>query len=333
MNRQTRRLGFTLIELLVVIAIVGVLVALLVPAVQRVRETASRVQCQNNLKQISLAIHNYEAVHRSLPGLGATPQRQYSVFARVLPYVEQENVRGLIVQDQDLFFFAGVSTLNPAQAPAARTELKLFLCPSDGQPPIFTSYNSATFAGANYCVNTGSGDVTRNYSDLRFPTDGLFWNSSAVRITDIRDGTSNTLLLSESLLGLGSDTTGTAPTDARRLAANLSTVAKSLPTGGTNPPLSESLCASATKWSGFRSIAWIWGQLPQTGFNAARPPNSRLPHCTSNAQGFFHASSMHAGGVNVALADGSVHFVADSIQPPTWRALATRAGGEVPGEY
>lgn len=328
------RRAFTLIELLVVIAILAVLIGLLLPAVQKVREAAARLTCQNNLHQLGLALHNYESANGTLPGLGVTPQRQYSVFARILPHVEQENLRNLIVQDQDLFFFSGVSTLNPVQAAAARTQVKLFLCPSDPQPPIFTNYNSATFAGSSYCVNTGSGDVTRNYSDLRFPTDGLFWNNSGVRITDISDGTSSTLMLSESLLGLGSDTVGAAaPTHPRRQAANLSTVARSLPTGGTNPPLSESLCASATKWSGFRSIAWIWGQLPQTGFNAARPPNSPLPHCTSNAQGFFHASSLHSGGVNVALADGSVRFVRDSVQLSVWRGMATRASGEVVGDF
>src|SRR5262249_61124324 len=107
-----------------------------------------------------LAIHNYDGANGTLPGLGATPQRQYSVFARILPYVEQDNLRNLIVQDQDLFFFSGVSTLNPVQAPAARAQVKLFLCPSDPQPPIFTNYNSATFAGSSYAVNTGSGPVT-----------------------------------------------------------------------------------------------------------------------------------------------------------------------------
>jgi prepilin-type N-terminal cleavage/methylation domain-containing protein/prepilin-type processing-associated H-X9-DG protein len=327
-----RRTGFTLIELLVVIAIVAVLIGLLLPAVQKVREAAARMSCQNNLKQLGLAIHNYESANGTLPGLGDSPQRQYSIQARVLPFVEQDNLRNLIVQDQDLFFFSGTSTLNPVQEPAARTVVRLFLCPSDFQSPVFTNYNKATFAGGNYVVNTGSGDPDRLYSDLRLPTDGVFWNSSRVRLTDISDGTSSTLLLSESLLGYGSDTLGAAPVDPRRQAANLSTVAKSQPGGGTNPPLSESLCASATRWSGFRSIAWIWGQLPQTGFNAYRPPNSPLPHCTSNAQGFFHASSLHPGGVNAVLADGSVRFTRDGIALDTWRALATRAGGEVPAD-
>src|SRR5262245_45156373 len=184
------RRGFTLIELLVVIAIIAILIGLLLPAVQKVREAAARLRCQNHLKQLGLAIHNYESANGALPGLGATPQRQYSVFARILPFVEQENLRNLIVQDQDLFSFAGVSTLNPVQVPVALTEVKLFLCPNHPQPPIFTNYNSATFAGSSYCVNTGSGDVTRNYRDLLLPTDGPFWNNSAVRITDISDGTS-----------------------------------------------------------------------------------------------------------------------------------------------
>src|SRR5262245_38382670 len=135
MRPTADRLGFTLIELLVVIAILGVLVGLLVPAVQQVRASAARSQCQNNLKQIGLASHNYATARGRLPGSGVSPN-QYSVHTFLLPYAEQDNVKNLVDPNQPLFFFSGQSTLNPAQAPAAQTTIPLFLCPSDPQAPL-----------------------------------------------------------------------------------------------------------------------------------------------------------------------------------------------------
>ncbi|WP_237722638.1 DUF1559 domain-containing protein [Singulisphaera acidiphila] len=331
--RQVRLSGFTLIELLVVIAIIAVLIALLLPAVQAAREAARRMHCTNNLKQLGLAMHNYESTLGSLPGMGSG-RRWYSIQARLLPFVEQANLQRVFASDEDLFLFTGTSTINLAQQTAAATVVGLFLCPSDGRSPVFTGYNAATFAGTNYMACIGSGNPAQFYYDPRYPTDGVFWSDSGVRMAELQDGTSNTMLMSESLLGHGSNVTGPQPADPERQAAGLSSVAKVL-TGvpGSIPTLSDALCAAATSWNGDRGISWIWGQTPKGCFDAQRMPNAPIPDCTTNGLGFFKAASRHPGGVNVLFGDGRVQFVRDGLQPQIWRGLATRAGNEVVGEY
>ncbi len=318
-------------ELLVVIAIIGILVGLLLPAVQAAREAARRMQCQNHLKQLGLAIHNYESAIKKIPAIGANPYF-FSVHARLLPYLEQSNLLNLVDPREPLFFFSGVSTLNPVQAPAARTVVPFFVCPSEPQPVICTNYNSAEFAGTNYVANSGTGLGV--YTDLRYPTDGVFWNSADLKIGAVSDGLSNTLFMAESLRGAGANASGTLPKNVERYASSVTSSIR-LISGqpGTNPHFNDAICAAATSWLGSRSIAWIWGQAPQTTFNAYHPPNAKVPDCTAHGQGWFKASSQHTGLVNVVLGDGSVRSVSDGIALPLWRGLATRSGGEVVTDF
>ena len=262
--REQQRIGFTLIELLVVIAIIAILIALLVPAVQKVREAAARTQCANNLKQMGLALHNHESSYKRLPGIGRSPN-QTSVHTELLPFVEAENLRNLYDRTQPLFnLVAGVPSFNPAQLPAATTRVDLFLCPSEWQLPYFTRWGANNVAGTNYMVNTGTGTGT-NY-DLRIPTDGLFWNGSSVRLATITDGMSNTLFMSEARLGTNFDTMAATPADPRQIASPQG-IGSSNPSGGTTPPLSDPVCAGTLRWVGGRGISWIYGLGQSTTFN------------------------------------------------------------------
>lgn len=350
MNRsrvsRKRGSGFTLIELLVVIAIIAVLIGLLLPAVQKVREAAARAQSQNNLKQLALACHNYDSALGHLPGLAPAPTGGnansfgYSVHALILPFIEQENL-GRTFNTNATPLFTGTFpvslTLNPDLIVTAQTPVKTFVCPADGMENRYTVIvGGQTHAGTNYVVNIGSGQVGTGFAntyDPRFPTDGLFWYGSRVRMTDIQDGTSNTLMWSQCNRGTNSgNISGSWDSlsldQRRRLYGSLAGRGVS-PTGGVTPQLQDTDYLSATTWISNRGGSWIWGNATVNGFVAYLPPNSPIPDVAAHGQGWLSARSFFTGGVNVAMADGSVRFVRDSITPQTWRWMATRQGGEV----
>ena len=340
---RARKRAFTLIELLVVIAIIAVLIALLLPAVQQAREAARRVQCKNHLKQLGLAMFNYESTFARFPsggnGGGSLTSSTYafSVQARLLPYFDQANLQSVIDFTQPVLGGTPFGFSNPA----AKVVVPGFLCPSDSAPSQVNLSFGSNLAGTNYMANMGTGTSvagTASYYDPAFPTDGLFWFGSSTRLADIIDGTTSTLLMAESLRGPGTNLTSTPLSGLPkpyRMPAGVTAGRTRVGTspGGVSPMFTESDVTSATTWQGDRGFPWIWAQASATLFNAYMGPNSQLPDAYAHNRGWFAARSAHTGGVNVGLADGSVRFVSDNIDIGTWRALSTRQSGEVVGDF
>ncbi len=325
MSRSRR--GFTLIELLVVIAIIAVLIALLLPAVQSAREAARRSQCVNNLKQIGLALHNYESTNSALP-LGRTLQvgtyQPFSQQARILTFMEQRAVY------DSLNFSLGSNDV--ANVTGAATVISSFLCPSDIVPQIPAGQTLPGFGWApvSYRANEGTSvamwygadDTTNVNAGVQAPN-GLFFSSTLVRLASITDGTSNTAAFSEHLVGDFSQSVATENRDTFR--------------PGTYPANADEavqLCRNFD-WSnvtlqGYSNVGapWVYGYHSTTSYWHSGPPNSRS--CMYPPSRIMTvANSLHPGGVNVGMADGSVRFVKSTVNIASWRAVGTRNGGEV----
>ena len=311
-----RRTAFTLIELLVVIAIIGILVGLMLPAVQGARAAARRMSCSNNQKQCALALQNYHSTFKQFPGIGFQSSSAFSILAQILPYAEQSDLQDLIQFSSPIYtgsYFA--RTIHPDNEEAAQTVVPMFRCPSDPQDSRFTEFDcddaqGQSYQGTNVVVCTGSG--RDRYWDLRSKTDGLFFYGSRTKFRDILDGTSHTIVFSETLMGSG--TTGSA-----RPIHDHETVAWIGHSTAENPNVALLAQGPVWGWYGYRGYAWISGKAYATTFSSYLPPNPSHPDVSQLSYGWFSTRSHHAGGVNVALADGSVRFVNDSIDLELWR--------------
>jgi prepilin-type N-terminal cleavage/methylation domain-containing protein/prepilin-type processing-associated H-X9-DG protein len=299
------RSAFTLVELLVVIAIIGILVALLLPAVQFARESARRAQCSNNLKQIGVSLNTFHAARRRFPP-GRDPwPAPFSTQAHLLPYQENASLQNLI--DFTLPTSTGINAL------AATTRIPLFECPSDGARGRVPG---SSFAGCNYVGNVGTGINNGDY----VTGDGVFLLNMPIGFQDLTDGSSQTAAFSESLLGDG----GTTMSDSRRQVVQLA--------GST--PTAPGSCTSGP-YFGNRGDRWINGGYLATLYNHHFLPNAPNWDCLNAANNFGlkTARSSHRGGVMLLMCDGSVRFIPNSIHQHTWHAIATRSGNDITGEF
>ena len=302
-----RRRAFTLIELLVVIAIIAVLIGLILPAVQKVRGAAARVKCQNNLKQIGLAMHNYESAYQNFPQARNPWPMVHSALSRLLEFVEQDNLRKLVDYRAPL--------TSPTNIEASHTRVALFICPVD---PASGQVDGLPDFGSNYVANNGTG--TAGYGLIALG-DGMF-REQPVRIAEVTDGLSNTVAFSETTLGTGSVS---SPPMARDVILEMP--------GGDDP--TPALCDAGTgTFTGLRGAKWLDGHYGNTLYNHYYTPNPPNWDCgnASHNKALSAARSFHPGGVNCLFADGSVHFIGNKISLTTWRALATRDGRELIGD-
>jgi prepilin-type N-terminal cleavage/methylation domain-containing protein/prepilin-type processing-associated H-X9-DG protein len=313
------RRGFTLIELLVVIAIIGVLIALLLPAVQAAREAARRSQCTNNLKQLGLAVAMYEGTYRVFPPSSQGPVYQFSALARLLPYLELS--ASFAALNFDLGLKAdGNAPIRPENTTATRTSVATFLCPSDGDNRTVFDLDQRPF---NYLGSAGTGPDDGSMIPPR--ADGVIFISALIPYAEVRDGLSQTAVMSESPVGngdsLAADAIGSPLVQYRNLGDAVPPVLRPTPAncgaGSTYP------------WSGNRNYGWATGRSDGPIYNHVLRPNDPQPDCIhAHIRAWKAARSHHPGGVNVLFGDGRVAFIKDSIALETWRALGTRRGGE-----
>jgi prepilin-type N-terminal cleavage/methylation domain-containing protein/prepilin-type processing-associated H-X9-DG protein len=347
-----RRRGFTLIELLVVIAIIAVLIALLLPAVQAAREAARRMQCVNNLKQIGLALHNYNDTNGSFPmgsGNCGVPfpamfsKSGLSIHTAILPQLELRTLY------DNMNFANGADENFTRPSTAVNTtvysaQVKTFLCPSDpsgGSAWIASNNYYGSLGTSTYFTNSGFSTWPAAAPMATLPSTGLFAYQQSYGIPSVVDGTSNTIAFCESTVGNPNGTLGQNNIGMTGIAAaGASAQFLDASSGANQAATLAALAGCDTAWTNRtgsvddqRGLNWYHGSIAFTLFNTVAPPNtSKWTYCSNNSAStstFSEADSYHNGGVNTLFADGSVRFLKNSINRATWWALGTKANGEV----
>lgn len=333
-----RRMAFTLIELLVVIAIIAILIALLLPAVQQAREAARRTQCKNHLKQLGLAVHNYEATFTvlppsasiSLPASGGN-NVSWGVHGRLLPFLDQAN----------LFNRVDLSIAWDFQLAISGLKIPVYACPSDPKSDTIRDPGSGRplLYPTTYGFNYGTWFVFDNVNGTG--GDGAFYPNARLKFRDFVDGTTTTLLVSEVKAWTPYRRNGGPPAPATTVPAGRSAA--------------ETVIASAPDFKDTGHTEWPDGRVHHTGITTVLGPNA-LSSCTNGATTYLECDfnswqegrggspapptyaiitsrSFHEGVVNSALVDGSVRTISENIDITVWRAVGTRAGSEVLGEF
>jgi prepilin-type processing-associated H-X9-DG protein len=338
MRERRRPRGYTLIEILVLFAIIGVLLTLLLPAIQAARQAALRASCQNSLKQLGLALHTYHDSHETFPpgrtrGRGPNPGG-WSALAQILPHLEQQMVYNAIN------FQAGPDLddagSNSPNSTIASVRITTFLCPTDAKA------EPGRDGSSSYVLNTGTTFPVSPRNRGRVPITGPFFENSRVRIADFEDGTSQTAAASEVVR---SEPGPIAPWDGQTFRHALVLTRGGDDQTAVPPELTDpdSQCSGpGLTLSPTLGITWTLGAPGATLYNHLRPPNdpgmsrrggfpypTHFPEHWNELSHDVPARSRHKAGVNLLLADGSVRFVRDPVDPNLWRALGSRSGHEV----
>jgi prepilin-type N-terminal cleavage/methylation domain-containing protein/prepilin-type processing-associated H-X9-DG protein len=346
---RTRRPGFTLIELLVVIAIIAILIGLLLPAVQKIREAANRMKCSNNLKQMGLAVHNYEGTYGNLPGagegsnaavngtefannVGSNPFYYHSLFTTLLPYIEQDNIYRQIDQNQ---YYNAASATYPNHVTAFQNVVKIYICPTypfeskDSLGYGYVHYGATVYT--DIVVYDGQGGTTTpvGMRDKKLARQRGMLDNTAAPMSSVSDGLSNTIMIAE---------------DAARRENYITNP------NYIDPAVAAGIAVDNTSFQTRRF--WRWAEQDNgfgvsgdptlntttTSFkiinnNNTSPGSDGPPTCNwklvNNCGANDEIFSFHSGGANILMGDGSVRFIRDSTTPVVVASMVSRSGGEV----